>query len=73
MLNKLGSVAAEQIFGCFSLSLPDAFVCQQTLMETPLPVHTLMKVKEELLRQRELEILRFESSVYPFAFVNFPF
>uniref|UniRef100_A0A3P9H3T0 Centrosomal protein 85, like n=1 Tax=Oryzias latipes TaxID=8090 RepID=A0A3P9H3T0_ORYLA len=30
----------------------------QTLMETPLPVHTLMKVKEELLRQRELEILR---------------
>uniref|UniRef100_A0A3B3BZ22 Centrosomal protein 85, like n=1 Tax=Oryzias melastigma TaxID=30732 RepID=A0A3B3BZ22_ORYME len=30
----------------------------QTLMETSLPVHTLVKVKEEVLRQRELEILR---------------
>lgn len=57
--------------GCLCLCLLDVFVRQQTLMETSLPVHTLVKVKEEVLRQRELEILRFESLALRFsAFVD---
>ncbi|MEQ2244693.1 hypothetical protein ILYODFUR_019831 [Ilyodon furcidens] len=32
------------------------FVCNQMLMGTFIPVNTLLKVKEKLLRERELEI-----------------
>lgn len=38
-------------------------VCYQMLMGTSLPVTTLVKVKEGLLRQRELEIDRYLSAV----------
>lgn len=54
-------VSVAMVMSSFTCA-PCVCVCEQMLSGTSLPVATLVKVKEGLLRQRELEIDRYHNT-----------